>query len=483
MNKVLKSITLAHQLKIAFVFFLLTINTMVFAQQEPELSVIFLDNDKIASVNVDEKEFLKSISAVIEICKKDFSTISADQKIAFLVIAHKTEKPTFQLYSNPKISTAIETKFLEQVAALNIGNTKLVDFPILISVNSKFDETNTDFKDIDLPNQKKVTAYLNADLKTKAELNKNYAINEALPVLAAYQTIVDAKFEGVKNFGSLVAKTAFRDKQDVIQLTGNNPDYWRATMEMELDNQLIPVTKIFMLISQGEFDYAKKYIEIVKMFSNPETITHHYLIEITDRLKLFEEQLNTEINKGIAEHDKGEFEKAISIYNTILEEYPNSSWANFEIFYSQSELNKKTGNTASNSIENWNLNKGKILNHNPFYGLPIGAQSPEDAYLLDRRNSLSQLFKNKSLQIKDIETYADVAMDLKIYDFAAQLYWYTSSYNDKKSNSIYKLLYCLEKLGVPNLKNNFKGNFEKEFKSIEKNQEKDMVKSDAYKSY
>lgn len=45
------------------------------------------------------------------------------------------------------------------------------------------------------------------------------------------------------------------------------------------------------------------------------------------------------------------------------------------------------------------------------------------------------------------------------------------------------MLYCLEKLSVSNLKQNFKGNFEKEFKTIEKNKEKDMVNSEAFKSY
>lgn len=483
MIKILKYIVPVLKPKMLLVFFLLATNTSLFAQKEPEFTVAFLDNDKIASVNIDEKEFLESINNIIEISKKEFATIAESQKLAFVLIAHKTGKPTMKLYSNPQINADLETKFLNEISALNIANTKLVDFPILISINSKFDETNVDFKDIDLPNQRTVTEYQKADLKTKLALNKSYAINEVLPVLAAYQTIVDSKFEGVKNFGNLIATTNFNSSQDVIKLTGNNPDYWRATMEMELENQLIPVTKIFMFISQGEFDYAQKYIEIVSMFSKPETYANDYLNEIKGRLKLFSEQLNAEINKGIEEHDKGEFEKAVAIYNGILDEYPNSSWANFENFYSQSELNKKTGNKALNSTENWNLKKGKVLDHNPFYSLPIGPQSAEDAYLLYRRNSLNQLFRDKDQQLKHVDLYADIAMDLKIYDFAAQLYWFTSSYADKKNNSIYKYLYCLEKLGVSDLKQNFKGNFEKEFKNIEKNKEKEMVSSTAFKSY
>lgn len=330
---------------------------------------------------------------------------------------------------------------------------------------------------------KSLKEYEEANLKQKFEINKNYAINEVLPILSGYQTIVEDKFAGVKNFGNLVDKTNFNEKQDVIKLTANNSDYWRAIMEMETGNQLIPVTKIFMLVSQGEFDYAIEYIEIVKMFSKKTTYADNYLNELSNRLKLFNNQLHSEINKGITEHDKGNFEKAILIYTEILNQYPNSAWANFELFYSQNELNKKNGKEKQNSIENWNQKKNNILDHNPFYGLPISSQSPEDAYLLYRRNSIRELFKEEKKALADIYTYANIAMDLKIYDFAAQLFWFSFSHSTENKDSLYKYLYCIEKLGVTNLKQNFKGNFEKEFSNIEKVKEKEMTKSEIYKSY
>lgn len=325
--------------------------------------------------------------------------------------------------------------------------------------------------------------YKDATLQQKFELNKTYAIKEVLPVLSGYQTIVEDKFAGVKNFGNLVAKTNFTEQQDILKLTGTNSDFWRAIMEMEPGNQLIPTTKIFMLISQGEFDHAINYIQIVKMFSKTETYADNYLDEILKRLLIFNEQLNAEIEKGIAEHDKGNFEKAILIYTEILKKYPNSAWANFEIIYSQSELNKKNGEEKLNSVENWNKNKNNILSHNPFYGLPISPQNGEDAYLLFRRNSIGKLFKNGNEKLDDIYKFAEIALDLKIYDFAAQLFWFSFTHSKNNEDSIFKFLYCIEKLGVTNLKQNFKGNFEKEFRNIEKEKEKEMIKNEIYKSY
>jgi hypothetical protein len=327
--------------------------------------------------------------------------------------------------------------------------------------------------------------YEKATLSQKYEMNKVYAIKEVLPILTSYQIKVDDVFAGVKNFGKLITNTNFSEKQNVSLLTANNSNYWRATMEMELGNQLIPTTKIFMLVSQGEFDYAFKYIEMIKLFSKKETIANKYLIDLSNRLEIFNNHLHSEIEKGIVEHDKKNFDKAISIYKEILKQYPHSAWANFELYYSQSELNKLNDEEKLNTIENWNKLKNNILDHNPLYGLPIGLPNPEDAYFLYRRNSIKNLFKTKDSKQKlnDVYIYADIAMDLKIYDFAAQLFWLTFSYDNFKDESLNKFLYCLDKLGVTDLKQVFKGNFEKEFSKIEKEKLKEMTKSEVYKHY
>lgn len=463
------------------IIFLTTLN--LFAQKEAELSVAFLANDKISKVNVDEGKFIESFKKITDLTNKEFAGISENQKIALLIVFHKIEKTTFELYSNPKINTGKQTDFLKKLNTLNLENTKLVDFPMLISINSKFEDIQNDFKDLVVPAEKDALEYQNANLKQKYELTKNYAIKEVLPVLSAYQIIVEDKFAGVKNFGNLVTKTDFTKNQDITTLTSKNSDFWRAGMEMELGNQLIPITKIFTLVSQGEFDHALKYIEIVRIFSNPKTYANDYLITLIEKLQTFNKELNAEIQKGIEEHDKGEFEKAIAVYSEILKSYPNSAWVNYELFYSQNALDVKTGKTDLKNRESWDKSKTTIYKHNPLYNMDVRANNGKEGYLLFRRNSINDLFKNKEEKLNDIYKYADIAMDLGVYDFAAQLFWYSFSYDKNAVDSLYKFLYCLEKLDVKNLKENFKGNFKKEFEKIEKEKEIEMTSSKIYKSF
>lgn len=450
---------------------------------EPELTINLLANDKITEVNVDQDKFISSTGKIIDYFKANSNNFPKTQKIGLLVVVHSKGNPTYKFYSNPKIDNALETKILKELNALKIENTKLVDFPIFISVNSKNKGEITDFEEYTNPVKQKIKEYKNADLQTKLRLNKEYAINEVLPVLSAYEVIVDDKFEGVKTFGKLVAQTNFNEKQNIEALTSTNKNYWRATMEMNIGNMLIPITKVFALVAQGELDYAQKYIEIIRMFSDPKSISAWYLEEISYRINLFDEDLNNEIQKGIIEHDKGKYQKAIDVYTDILKIYPNSAWTLYEKYFSENAKMLEEKKIDTDDRKDWDIAKIQIYKHNPLYNMDVRANNGKEAYLLFRRQELRDLFKDKDEKLQDVFKYAEIATDLGIYGFAAQLFWISASFDKTNaSNSINNFLYCLDKLGEKELKVNFKGNFDKIFKKIEDDKEDEMKNSSIYKS-
>jgi len=451
--------------------------------KEPELAINLLANDNIADVNVDQDKFIESIGKITDYCKNSLGNLSENQKIGIFVVVHKNGNPTINCYSNPKIDNVLKSKILKDLSEIKIENTKFVDFPILITLNSKNTEDLNDFEGYIDPVKQKKTEYENASLKTKLKLNKEFAINEVLPVLAAYQVIVDDKFEGVKNFGALMQKTNFNEIQSIESLTSANKNYWRAIMEMSAGNQLIPITKTFILVSQGELDYAKKYIEIIRLYSDPKSIAGGYLEEINFRINAFNKELDKEIEKGIAQHDNGEYQKAINVYNEILTIYPNSSWTLYEKYFSENALKLIEKKTTNDDRADWDKAKIEIYKHNPLYNLDVRASNGKEAYLLFRRQEVGGLFKKKEERLNDVFKYAQIATDLGIYDFAAQLFWITATFDkENPQKSINNYLYCLDKLGEKDLKSNFKGNFDDVFKKIDEDKEREMKNSAIYKS-
>lgn len=466
---------------IFYTLVLLTINLSVFAQ-EPKLTIALLENDDIAEVNVNQDDFVEYTGKLTDVAETIFSDIEKEQKIAILVVNHKVGKPTIEVYASPELSEEKETLFLTTIDSLSVENTKLVDFPMLILLNTDFFSIDKGFEELILPKDRRKNEYKEADLKTKYELNKSFAV-EVLSILGAYEKKVNKQFEGVKKFGKLISSTDFKENQNIAELVDNNYNYWRAIMEMSPGNQLIPITKIFILVSNGEFDYAMKYIEIISMYSDPSTISSKYLSMIYKRINIFNKSLYKTLNKGIKYHDKSEYTEAIDIYNTILESYPNSAWTKYELYYSKNALDLKNDKIDINYREDWDKVKIAIYKNNPMYHMDIRASNGKEGYLLFRRFEMNELFKNRDNTAEDIYEYANIAMDLGVYDFAADLFWISFTFTKKNDKALYRFLYCLEKLEVTDLKDNFKGNFEKEFSKIEKNKQKEMTKSSIYKSF
>lgn len=467
--------------KILFCIIAFLVNSALFAQQKPEMVVVFLANDKISDVNINEEKFLASFGNINDLVTSSFATIPNTQKIAILYTIHTKGKPTIEFHSNPKIDASKQASFLKAMEVIAMENTKLVDFPLLITLNSNLDQMPNDFLDFTPPTEKAEKEYQNATIKEKYELLKTYAAG-VLPILAAYEKDVEDKFAGVKGFGAMVAKTDFEKPQDIAALTSKNQDYWRATMEMAVGNQLIPITKIFILASQGQIDYAFKYIEILEMFSDPKMVSTSYLKELKSKIRTFEKELHAELEKGIIEHDKGNYEEAIVKYNSILASYPNSAWTKYELYYSQNALGLKNETIQADDRSDWDKAKIGIYKSNPLYNMDVRASNGKEAFLLFRRYSIAELFKDKKNTLEDVYKYADIAMDLEVYDFAAQLFWLSSTFDSNNKEALNRYLYCLEKLGVAKLKENFKGDFNKEFKRIEKEKEKEMKESQAYKA-
>lgn len=463
--------------------FFLASSGILQAQKEPVVSISLLGNDHIADVNVEQSKFIKSVEAIIALVKKEFGDVAAGQKIVLVMTFHKTGNPTADIFSKPSLPVSKEQSFLNALKTIKVENTKLVDFPVAISMNVKEGQLTDDFKEIVIPADKRRADYEKAPLTEKYELNKSWATSEVLPILSAYTSVVDEKFEGVKKMGQMLASTDFSKPQKITDLSDKNSNYWRAMLEMAPGNQVIPASKIFMLVSQGEFDYAKTLLDIVSFFSDPKTTTNEYLRELSWRLSLFNKDINAEVNAGISDHDKENYQLAIDRYKSLLAKYPYSAWAQYELYYSQKALDIQHKITTKEDASDWNIAKKLVYANNPLYLMDVHANNAKEGYLLFRRQGMNELFKVKDNRLSDVFKYADIALDLGVYDFAAQLFWFSFTYNKADEKSLFRFLYCLEKLGVTTIKSNFKGDFDKEFKKIDQEKEKEMKDSPIYKSF
>jgi hypothetical protein len=112
------------------------------------------------------------------------------------------------------------------------------------------------------------------------------------------------------------------------------------------------------------------------------------------------------------------------------------------------------------------------------------ARNSTEMYLMAKRHKVNLLFTKQTDVQKNILEYADIALDLKVYGFAAHLYWLIlqNKPDDFKDRDILAhYLYCLEKLGDLAFMDRYQQSYSKvKSRKIEKERKKIMESSDVY---
>jgi hypothetical protein len=295
----------------------------------------------------------------------------------------------------------------------------------------------------------------------------------AIPTLAANARQADEKFLGVRHMAALLPTLDYHQPLAVDALAFRNSDYWRGVMEMVPGNHLVAAIPVFLFAANGELDQANRLGNILLTFSAKGAIADNLLREFSDRYQSYRKLLESEINRGIALHDRGHYREAIALYRAILSADPFSAWARYELFFSTlhsggpqamlEEMKKKAL---------WNAAAEEIYHSDPLYAVQFSAQRGKNFGALRDRLDLRLLSEKPPKEpAQYVSQYADLALKLEAYSYAAHLYWFSLGAKETDlpfEQKLARFLYCLEKLGVSDLKSTFKGDFPSAFDLLDR---------------
>ncbi|GEM_PF-6108698 len=131
------------------------------------------------------------------------------------------------------------------------------------------------------------------------------------------------------------------------------------------------------------------------------------------------------IEAGIAAYERGDRGQAIRICDEILNDDPCCAWA-------------------------W---------ADPLYPTGMFASTGEAGFKLRRRLEIRELFANLDSFAIDVLRYADIALDVGAFGIAAEPYWSSLPFQVRSNGekAVDGLVYCLEQLGVSDIKADFAG--------------------------
>ncbi|QEH37660.1 hypothetical protein OJF2_62510 [Aquisphaera giovannonii] len=435
-------------------------------------AVRLLGDMSTASLVLDTEPFAEWLKPVIAAAEARFPLAKGRKALVVQVTLRHDGPAVLEIAGNPAPSGE-DVKAIEAAATQTSYRTKAASYSLRIVVKEKEgdpDDLPPLTPELRTPRERLLKRVAEAPTREGLQLLQRWAIDEALPLLAAAANGADRKFPGVRYLGGALSKALADPKKglDVEKLATRNPDFWRATLEMERGNPLAPAVEMSLLLANGRVQWAQQIATMAGIFAGPSGASD--VLGFGKALAdAYLASLNGRIEKGIALYDSGKVEEALAAFDAILEDDPRSAWALYERFHTMRTIRmKKEGNLLSGG---WAATRAKILASFPLYTSVAEASGQDGFFDLMRRKQLDHLFKEGRPVEKDLVTYADIALDLEAFDMAGLMYWsvLTSIRPEDYDNRplLESFLYALERLGVRNIKGNFKGDHEAAFAAIE----------------
>jgi tetratricopeptide (TPR) repeat protein len=453
------------------------------------LSVVFVTPEAVLRENYPSPATLAAwLKPVLAVCDAAVAAEPSHPDLLVQISLRPYAPPSFEIAGNPPLNGTFVTALGARLAALPDHRPPLCQVCVRVQTPGNTDnplaEAAAFTPRLLPPDEAALNRFIAADLPTQYRELRAWARTQALPLLAHHAANVDPQFTGVVATGSALAALAPDTPIAVEQLTFRRADFWRGLMETAPGDPLISALPAVLHTAAGEIDQASTQLSLVLSFSRDGPLGRQILNELAARIGPFRRQLTAEMERGIALHDQGEFNKAIACYQGVLTAYPNSAWARYELFFStvtRDGLDSKKKVKRANKL--WDQIAPEIYRCNPLYDSQFGAVRGHSVGAMLDRLVLHRLANKPPEKFGEkIGCFADAALRLECYGPAAQLYWAAlgtkhdymglSMRDDQpvplsKEDLLARYLYCLEKLGVPGWKGEFEGDFSASFRQLD----------------
>jgi hypothetical protein len=477
-----------HLLAISL-FFVLSSTSAAGGAEKVAVSIEILTEMNIAEISIRQEPFADWVKPIIAMLESQFENDAARRTVVVQVTLHPKCQAEVLVAGSPGLSPGEVASVRKVADAAKAPNSNIVDcsFRIWAKINGGHpDEKAPLVPPLETPDQRRLSEFRAASTALQLAIMRRWARTEAVPILAASTARVEPKWEGVRRLGKTIGALKADDPIDVAALTDRNPDYWRAMMEMAPGNPLVFAVVVALHAANGEIDRARRFAEISAFFDSNKAGFSRLLGDFREMSHLYYEGLDARIKQGIALHDKAQFGEALKLYEAILKDDPRSAWAQYEQFHTRRALALKTDQDVVRAQAGWAKARQAILGCDPLYQTMAEASRPVESYQLIRRMQIGELFKDRGKVASDVVEYADIALDLEVYGFAGLLYWEATTVSSSTGRDVVDLvescLFCLDQLGIKDIKRNFKGDHAAAFARIKAHRQKLMEQSPMFKA-
>lgn len=405
-------------------------------------------------------------------------TLSLKEPLVMAITLSPQGEPSFAVTPAKDLGPDTRQKITQMITGQNPPHPRFVDchFAFVYHPKGLNDGNDPGVPAVLYPAWRETREYQAADLPRKIDMLRAWARGHAVPLLAGAASQVEAQYAGVRTFGADVLKLDTAGKIDVEKATFRSPAFWRATMEMMPGDVTIIGCQACLFVANGELCKARRVLQLAPSEADKEHLAAHLVAKLRARLDGIEAATGGRIREGIRLFDAGQYDKAAATFEAVLKDNPSSAWATHELLLTRFRM------TRSNEVVKDYV--AKVYGLDPLCpSPPIHVDTGESFYQAFLHLSLGELFKDESKAREDAEKYAQMALDLGEYGYAGVMYWNlfrrTRPFNE---DLLRHFLYCVDKLGVAEIKGLFKPEVSAGFDQIDQARRKRMEEHATYKA-
>lgn len=458
----------------------------LYAQNEVAMEVEYFTDDMVTVATLDTNYLYPWNERVLASIKAFLTLEKGNHDIMVLVTMPKGKPAQVEISSRPQLRQETTDHLIRRVQSLSRPpRSKLTEYAYLVTakVGKGCQDQQLKFlPKVYLPEEKVQIQFEAASLEEKKQLFQEWVLEDVIPVLAHYQDTLQTPLKGVNAIGEILSNRAFLGKSS-SELTIENPNYWRASMELRSNNGLVVLSKICIHIGKGEFDLAKRYLDVAQVFPEQNSMALSFYHQFNFRMEWLYDDIRSVVRKGKKMQEEGDFEGSALFFEEQLKVMPKIAMFNYQKYYSRSLL--ISDKDPEYIMQLWKDCKRQVYACDPLFNMNVPARNSKDLYLMSKRHEINLLFNNQ-ISIKDnILEYADIALDLEVYGFAAHMYWLIIGNKPDEfpeRDILAHYLYCLEKLGDEENISSFEEEYTRQkFKRIERERKLAMENSPVYK--
>ncbi len=443
------------------------------------MSLSLLQSSAILPVNGPEVEALGSwASPIVDALEKLLDSTDLDQPVIVAITLRPQGDPESTIVASEKLGAAARQKITQMLTEQTPPRPLFVDchFAFVHHPKGMKERNNPGMPASLYPSWRESRDYQGATLPERVRLLRQWSREQAIPLLAGAASQVEPKFEGVRAFGNDVLKIDPSGVMDVEKLTFRNPNFWRGAMEMAPGDMTITGCQVCLFAANGELGKAGRLLQFMPRRTGGEHLASILVARLGRRIADIKAATGKRIEEGIRLFERRQHKKAAAAFEAILKDNPTSAWACHELLLTRMAMTR-----SKEVAEDY---EAMVYGLDPLYPTtPIHVDTGERLYRGVLRMSMRELFKDKSRWKDDFLKYTQIVFDLGEYGYAGLLYWEIfTGVSPGDDAALAHFLYCLEQLGVPQIKENFKPEFSAGFDRIERDRRQRMEEHPAYQA-